>query len=72
MWFVKPMIGTSGQASTTSSGSTREMSAMTRSGSATFSLVTQRCDGKSPSSLLRKYKSTPTSRIVATSRQYHR
>jgi hypothetical protein len=34
--------------------------------------VITRCDGRSPSSLLRKNKSTPTSRIVATRRHYHR
>ena len=33
----------SGQASTTSSGSTRAMSAITRSGASTLSVVTSRC-----------------------------
>ena len=36
----------SGQASTTSSGSTRAMSAITRSGASTLSLVTSRCSRK--------------------------
>src|SRR5687768_1617647 len=60
------MIGTSGHASATSSGSTREMSQSTRSGGSTLSVVVSRCPGRSPSSRLRKKRSTPTSRIVAT------
>ena len=38
VWFVKPRIGVSGQASATSSASTREMSQMTRSGGSALSL----------------------------------
>src|SRR4029453_13980836 len=56
----------SGQASTTSSGSTRAMSAITRSGGSTLSLVTNRCSSSRPSSFPGKKRSTPTSRIVAT------
>ena len=37
MWLVKPTIGMSGHESTTSSGSTRAMSTMTRSGGSTLS-----------------------------------
>ena len=48
VWFVKPTIGTSGQASATSSGSTRAMSQMTRSGGSTLSDVTRRCAGSKP------------------------
>src|SRR5262245_18748176 len=56
----------SGHVSTTSSGSTRAMSAMTRSGASTLSLVARRWLGSRPSSFPRKKRSTPTSRIVAT------
>ena len=41
VWFVKPTIGMSGHESTTSSGSTRAMSTMTRSGGSTLSVVTR-------------------------------
>ena len=39
VWFVKPRIGVSGKASATSSGSTRAMSAITRSGGSALSTV---------------------------------
>src|SRR6187549_2937982 len=42
------------------------MSAITSSGSAIVSAVTKWCPGRSTSSLPRKKRSTPTSRIVAT------
>src|SRR5438477_370854 len=65
MWFVKPSNGTSGKLSATSSGSIRAMSTITRSGGSTPSVVTNRWPGRSPSSLPRRKRSTPTSRIVA-------
>lgn len=41
VWLENPTIGMSGQASATSSGSIREMSASTSSGSAIVSVVTR-------------------------------
>ena len=41
VWLEKPTIGMSGHASATSSGSIREMSASTSSGSAIVSVVTR-------------------------------
>ena len=66
VWFVKPTIGTSGHASTTSTGSTRAMSTITRSGASMLSLVTKWWPGSRASSFPRKKRSTPTSRIVDT------
>src|SRR5579885_3072753 len=43
----------------------RAMSATTRSGGSTPSLVSKRCSGRTASSFPRTYRSTPQSRIVA-------
>ena len=46
VWLENPTIGMSGYVSATSSGSTREMSAITSSGSASVSVVTRWCPGE--------------------------
>ena len=66
VWFVKPTIGMSGYASATSSGSMRD-----DVGDHELRLFDgvrchELCPGNSTSSLPRKKRSTPVSRIVAT------
>src|SRR5262249_9742068 len=60
-----PSSGTDGYASATSSGSIRATSQITRSGGSTPSALTTWWSGSSASSFPRRYRSTPTSRIVA-------
>ena len=71
VWFVKPTIGTSGQASTTSSGSTRAMSAMTRSGASMESVVTTWWSGSRASSFAAEEQIDPREQDRRHARIYH-